>query len=251
VSITSTNRPLYRDTSEPRPSAMPDDGAGPTIVAVHPVAPLPSELQSWKSTSGGSPVPALKGNVILGRRFQRHSRPSRFALPPAPLSANVLMPFPPSAVRGGRHLADLAPALLGAAIDHVMTTKNWTVVGNAGGARPRWRGSDHRPIVVKLRPATGPNSIRRQNPIQRRPRAAAARLAAMKASHRAPGRVGRPVGRFAGRLHDASLHQGCQDSTSGSRPASLVHLTTPRMLAKCSELARLKVDDRHPSPTAH
>jgi hypothetical protein len=70
---------------------MPDDGAGPTIVAVHPVAPLPSELQSWKSTSGGSPVPALKRNVILAGDFNATlDHLAGLALPlRTPLSANA------------------------------------------------------------------------------------------------------------------------------------------------------------------
>ena len=46
------------------------------------------------------------------------------------------------------------PALLGAPIDHVMATPDWEiagfrVIGSRDGA-----GSDHRPVVAQLRPAS-------------------------------------------------------------------------------------------------
>ena len=42
------------------------------------------------------------------------------------------------------------PALLGAPIDHVMTTKQWTVTGMRVIQTLDDAGSDHRPIVVQL-----------------------------------------------------------------------------------------------------
>jgi endonuclease/exonuclease/phosphatase (EEP) superfamily protein YafD len=45
------------------------------------------------------------------------------------------------------------PALLGAPIDHVMTTPNWRVTGMRVVQSEDGAGSDHRPVLVQLSPA--------------------------------------------------------------------------------------------------
>ena len=46
------------------------------------------------------------------------------------------------------------PALLGAPIDHVLATDSWQIVGFRVIESLDDEGSDHRPIVAQLRPAT-------------------------------------------------------------------------------------------------
>lgn len=48
-----------------------------------------------------------------------------------------------------------APALLGAPIDHVMATPDWTVSGSVVMRSLDGSGSDHRPIVVQLERTAG------------------------------------------------------------------------------------------------
>ena len=136
---------------------MPDDGAGPTIVAVHPVAPLPSELQSWDSDLRWLAGACPEGNVILAGDFNA-TLDHLAGLGTAPGTA--VGECTDAALRARSAAVGtwptFAPALLGAAIDHVMTTKNWTVVGMRVVQDLDGAGSDHRPIVVRLRSAPRP-----------------------------------------------------------------------------------------------
>ena len=56
--------------------------------------------------------------------------------------------------RRRRHLADRVPALLGAPIDHVMATPDWQIVGFRVIGSHDGDGSDHRPVLAQLRPAS-------------------------------------------------------------------------------------------------
>ncbi|MBC7761184.1 MAG: endonuclease/exonuclease/phosphatase family protein [Candidatus Saccharibacteria bacterium] len=133
---------------------VPDSGAGPRIVAVHAVAPLLSELANWDADLRWLAGACRSGNVILAGDFN------------ATLDHLAGLGSAPSATLGACTDAAVqaksgamgswptgVPALLGAPIDHVMATNNWAVVGvrvveNLDGA-----GSDHRPIVARLRAA--------------------------------------------------------------------------------------------------
>ena len=133
---------------------VPDNGAGPTIVAVHPVAPLPSELQSWNSDLRWLAGACPEGNVILAGDFNA-TLDHLADLGTAP--GTTVGECTDAALRARSAAVGtwpaFAPALLGAPIDHVMTTKNWTVVGVRVVQDLDGAGSDHRPIVVRLRPA--------------------------------------------------------------------------------------------------
>jgi endonuclease/exonuclease/phosphatase (EEP) superfamily protein YafD len=133
---------------------VPDSGTGPTIVAAHPVAPLPSELANWDSDLHWLAGSCRSGDVILAGDFN------------ATLDHLAGLGSAPGATLGACTDAALRahmgargswptgiPALLGTPIDHVMTTKNWAVVGVRVVEDLDGAGSDHRPIVVRLRPA--------------------------------------------------------------------------------------------------
>ncbi|MHB1171373.1 MAG: endonuclease/exonuclease/phosphatase family protein [Lacisediminihabitans sp.] len=131
--------------------AKPDNGTGPTIVAVHAVAPLPSELKNWRSDLVGLSTVCTGRNVILAGDF--NSTIDHMAgLGSSPGTA--LGSCRDAAVQT-RNAAvgtwpTFAPALLGAPIDHVMVTADWRVTGMRVIENLDKAGSDHRPIVVQL-----------------------------------------------------------------------------------------------------
>ena len=134
--------------------ATPADGTGPTIIAVHPVAPIPGEMDHWRQDLRWVRDACAGGNVIMAGDF--NSTMDHFAgLATAPNAAigecldaavatdNAAVGTWPSA----------APALLGAPIDHVMATANWRATGMRVIETQDDAGSDHRPIVAQLTPA--------------------------------------------------------------------------------------------------
>ena len=134
--------------------ATPSDGFGPTIVAVHVLAPIPPMVEGWRNDLKWAANACTGDNVILAGDFN-----------------GTLDHF------GGMALTDVAtlgncrdaalttnnaavgtwptalPALLSAPIDHVMTTPNWRVSGMRVIESHDKYGSDHRPILVQLSPA--------------------------------------------------------------------------------------------------
>lgn len=131
----------------------PDTGSGPVIVGVHVVSPQPSEFQRWKSDLDFVKGTCTGANVILAGDF--NATLDHFSglgsstttdlggcSDAAAASKNGAVGTWPSAL----------PALLGAPIDHVMTTPNWRVSGMLVVQGLDSAGSDHRPIVVQLSP---------------------------------------------------------------------------------------------------
>ena len=137
--------------------AVPVDGDGPTIVAAHPVAPVPSEMANWRqgldwlaqrcgagddvimagdfnSTLdhyAGLGTPTDKGDGDLGACHDGARAEGSAAVGTWPTSL---------------------PAQLGAPIDHVMASQGWTFVGFRVIGSEDGAGSDHRPILAQLRP---------------------------------------------------------------------------------------------------
>jgi endonuclease/exonuclease/phosphatase (EEP) superfamily protein YafD len=133
--------------------ATPADGAGPTIIAVHPVAPIPGEMENWRSDLRWASVACRGDSVIMAGDF--NATMDHFTgLGSAPGAAvgecvdaavatdNAAVGTWPSA----------APALLGAPIDHVMSTPNWRATGMRVIESQDGSGSDHRPIIAQLSP---------------------------------------------------------------------------------------------------
>ena len=133
--------------------ATPADGSGPTIIAVHPVAPIPGEMEHWREDLQWVKNACVGGNVIMAGDF--NSTMDHFAgLATAPDAAigecldaaattdNAAVGTWPVAI----------PALLGAPIDHVMSTANWRATGMRVIETQDDSGSDHRPVVAQLTP---------------------------------------------------------------------------------------------------
>lgn len=133
--------------------ATPVDGTGPIVVAVHAVAPIPGEMEHWRTDLRWLAGRCTGGNVILAGDFN-----------------STLDHYGGLGTDGGTlgtcEDAALAtdngaigtwptqlPAILGAPIDHVMASPDWRVSGMRVVQSHDGYGSDHRPVLVQLSPA--------------------------------------------------------------------------------------------------
>lgn len=131
--------------------ATPVDGAGPTIIAVHAVAPIRFEMSNWRSDLDWLAEQCAGENVIMAGDFN------------ATVDHLSGRETSAGAVLGDCRDAGLsigagavgtwptfAPALLGSPIDHVLATANWQVQSMRVIESEDDAGSDHRPIVATL-----------------------------------------------------------------------------------------------------
>ena len=134
--------------------ATPKDGTGPTIVAVHAVAPIPGEMQHWRDDLQWLKGACAGENVIfagdVNSTLDHYSGLATAAgaaigncIDAADATGNAAVGTWPAAL----------PALLGAPIDHVMATANWRVTGFRVIQSHDGYGSDHRPVLAQLSPA--------------------------------------------------------------------------------------------------
>lgn len=134
--------------------ATPADGSGPTLVAVHALAPLPPMMGQWESDLRWAALACSGDNVIMAGDFNatldhlggiQHAEAATLGncMDAGLASDNAAVGTWPTAL----------PALLGAPIDHVLATANWRVSGMRVIASHDGYGSDHRPILVQLSPA--------------------------------------------------------------------------------------------------
>lgn len=137
--------------------AVPVDGDGPTIVAVHPVSPVPGEMADWRQGLDWLAQRCGAGDdVIMAGDFNSTldhyaGLGAQTATGDGDLGACHDGARAQGSAAVGTWPTSL-PAQLGAPIDHVMASQGWTfvgfrVIGNEDGA-----GSDHRPVVAQLRP---------------------------------------------------------------------------------------------------
>lgn len=135
--------------------AEPVLGDGPTIVAVHTTAPLPSRLGSWRDELADLATVCDAGDdLILAGDFNAtldHLAP--FATT-GDLGACADAAAAGSAAGLGTWPVQL-PATLGAPIDHVMSTPGWVTISARVLTEFDDSGSDHRPVVATLLPRTG------------------------------------------------------------------------------------------------
>jgi endonuclease/exonuclease/phosphatase (EEP) superfamily protein YafD len=132
--------------------AAPDDGSGPTIIAVHGMAPLPSAMQNWRADLEWL-ADLCTGNTIMAGDFNATvDHMSRLATTEgsslgecadsAMLTNNAAVGTWPSNI----------PALLSTPIDHVLATDDWRVTGMRVIQSADDAGSDHRPVLAQLSP---------------------------------------------------------------------------------------------------
>lgn len=133
--------------------ATPVNGDGPTIVAVHAVAPIPSELNHWKLDLTWLAEACARSNVIMAGDF--NSTLDHFDGLAVSDGAAIGNCVDAGAVTGNAAVGTWptsVPPLLGAPIDHVMATPGWSITGMRVVTNWDGSGSDHRPIVVQLSP---------------------------------------------------------------------------------------------------
>ncbi len=134
--------------------ATPADGTGPTIIAVHAVAPIPGQMANWRSDLALLAEKCVGDNVIMAGDF--NSTPDHFAglaLQPE----HTIGECDSSALATNNGAVGTwpsrAPSLLGTPIDHVMHTTNWRTTGMRVVETHDNYGSDHRPVIAQLSPA--------------------------------------------------------------------------------------------------
>ena len=135
--------------------ATPVDQAGPTIIAVHAVAPIRFEMSNWRSDLDWLAEQCAGENVIMAGDFNA----TVDHLSGRETSAGaVLGDCRDAGLNTGTGAVGtwptFAPALLGAPIDHVLATPNWQVQSLRVIESEDDAGSDHRPIVATLSPAS-------------------------------------------------------------------------------------------------
>ncbi len=134
--------------------ATPVDGTGPTIIAVHSVAPLPDTLTDWNADLAWLADACSTPNVIMAGDFNSTldhytglgSSPDTAlgdCVDAASMTDNAAVGTWPTAI----------PAILGAPIDRVLATENWRITGMRVITSHDGYGSDHRPVLAQLSPA--------------------------------------------------------------------------------------------------
>lgn len=137
--------------SVPSAVAMPVDGSGPTIVAVHAVAPRQEAMTRWRSDLAWIADQCPAGDFILAGDFNATlDHMSSFGVDGGDMGRCRDVASRTGNGMAGTWPADV-PALVGAPIDHIMASENWRPTGSklledAGG-------SDHRALVAQLEPA--------------------------------------------------------------------------------------------------
>lgn len=149
--IASSEDGSNNTSSVPSAVVMPVSGSGPTIVAVHAVAPRIEAMDRWQSDLRWIADQCPQGDFILAGDFNA-TLDHMAALGTGGGDMGFCRD---AASRTGTGFtatwpADL-PELLGAQIDHVMASQNWNPTGSLVLDAA---GSDHRALVVQLDPAS-------------------------------------------------------------------------------------------------
>ena len=133
----------------------PDNGPGPTIIAVHAVAPIPGEFRNWQADLDWLAETCSGDNVIMAGDFNA----TLDHMSGLGSSAGTAMGDCADAALATGNAAvgtwpTTLPALLGSPIDHVMATENWRVTGMRVVQNQDGAGSDHRPVIAQFAPAS-------------------------------------------------------------------------------------------------
>ncbi|MGF2948538.1 endonuclease/exonuclease/phosphatase family protein [Microbacterium alcoholitolerans] len=138
--------------SVPSAVAMPVNGEGPTIVAVHAVAPRPEAMSKWRSDLAWIADQCPEGDFILAGDFNATvDHMAEFGMEGGTMGRCRDVAGATGNGVVGTWPADM-PRLAGAPIDHIMVSENWRASGSVVLADAG--GSDHRAVVAQLEPAT-------------------------------------------------------------------------------------------------
>jgi endonuclease/exonuclease/phosphatase (EEP) superfamily protein YafD len=149
-----------RGTTSVLPTVImePADGVGPVIMAVHPVSPIPEQMDNWRDDLAWLGQRCDEGNVIIAGDFNATlDHMGRYGGEPTERDQVTDLGECVDAARAsgngavGTWPTDL-PALLGTPIDHIMATPGWAVTGFRVVEDRDGAGSDHRPVIAQLTP---------------------------------------------------------------------------------------------------
>lgn len=137
--------------------ATPTEGNGPTIVAVHAVAPIADEMANWRKDLEWLSTACSRDNIIMAGDFNA-TVDHMAGLGTDEATLGRCHDGASATGNGAVGTWNTSwPALLGSPIDHVMATSNWRFLGSEILTNYDDAGSDHRPIVARLsRVNTGP-----------------------------------------------------------------------------------------------
>jgi len=139
----------------PSAVAMPTSGDGPIVVAAHAVAPRQAYMQQWRNDLQWLADQCAADNVILAGDFNA----TLDHMSGLGVDGGVLGRCHDAASETGNGGVGTwtteLPSLLGTPIDHVLVSPRWRATGSAVLKSLDSSGSDHRPLVVQLEPATG------------------------------------------------------------------------------------------------
>jgi endonuclease/exonuclease/phosphatase (EEP) superfamily protein YafD len=136
----------------PSAVAMPIDGEGPIVVAVHAVAPREEYIDQWRDDLRWLADQCVDEDVIMAGDFNATiDHMQRLGV-----DGGTLGHCRDAAADSGNGAlgtwSTRVPALLGAPIDHVMYSSHWQVTGSIVLKSMDDSGSDHRPLVAQLEP---------------------------------------------------------------------------------------------------
>jgi endonuclease/exonuclease/phosphatase family metal-dependent hydrolase len=133
--------------------AVPADGDGPTIVAAHPIAPVPRYMAEWRDGLAWLAERCAGSDVIVAGDLNSTLDHYTGLDAASDASGGIGTCRDAARVSGGAAVGTwpvALPPLLGAPIDHVLATPNWAVSGFRVVTDLDAAGSDHRPIVAHL-----------------------------------------------------------------------------------------------------
>ncbi len=148
--VDSTSDGTTNTSSVPSVVAMPVNGDGPIVVAVHGVAPRQSAMQSWRTDLQWIADQCAADDVILAGDFNATvDHMDRLGTDGGTLGRCRDAAIETGNGGVGTWSTEWAP-LLGAPIDHVMATDTWEPAASVVlGSLDASSGSDHRPLVVQ------------------------------------------------------------------------------------------------------
>ena len=148
--IASSQDGSSNTSSVPSAVAMPLNGTGPTIVAVHAVAPRVEAMVRWQSDLKWIADQCPEGDFILAGDFNA----TLDHMAGLGTAGGDMGHCRDVAARTGTGTTGTWPAehpeLVGAPIDHVMASQNWNPTGSLVLDAA---GSDHRALIAQLEPA--------------------------------------------------------------------------------------------------
>lgn len=158
--LISTRLGTYRNASGahttdtlPTVYALPANGQGPTFIAAHVVSPVPGEMPGWRSGLRWIANRCVGDAIAAGDFNSTLDHWDGLGANGGDLGACHDAAKATGSAAVGSWPTRL-PTLLGAPIDHVLATSQWKVAGFQVITSEDAAGSDHRPVVARLSPAT-------------------------------------------------------------------------------------------------